>query len=79
MDDGMECLICLFVVLVYDLITVHALERAIGVDAELILAFALFPHLALVNVLENIIFIVWLKCRLTVSNWEISCHFSLRC
>ena len=49
----MECLICLFVILVYDLITVHALERAIGVDAELILAFALFPHLALVNVLEN--------------------------
>ena len=45
----------------YDLITVHALERAIGVDAELILAFALFPHLALVNVLENIIFIVWLR------------------
>ena len=75
----MECLICLFVILVYDLITVHALERAIGVDAEFILAFALFPHLALVNVLENIIFIVWLKCRLTESNWEISCHFSLRC
>ena len=53
-----------------DLITFHALEGALGVDAELILTLALLPNLALVNVLKSMIIIVWDKCWLIKRNWK---------
>lgn len=37
-----------------NLITGHALEGSLSVDAELILTLALFSHLALVNVLREV-------------------------
>ena len=39
------------------LITVHALERALSVDTKLVLPLALLPHLALVDVLKQIIIV----------------------
>ena len=53
----------MFVVLVYDLITVHALERALSVDAKLVLPLALLPHLALVDVLNQIIICQFLNVK----------------
>ena len=45
------------------LITVHALERALSVDAKLVLPLALLPHLALVDVLKQIIICQFLNVK----------------
>ena len=50
-----------------DLITVHALEGSLSVNAELILTFTLFPNLALINVLKRVMIIYRLGEVLTNS------------